>query len=101
MSGGSFGYAYEHAVQFAKDLEDKLSAAAERASDAQECPPEFEPETNEKLRHIAALARHVGALMKEAEWLYSGDNGEESFARNLQEMPQLEFKDQPPRKKSE
>jgi hypothetical protein len=91
MSGGSFGYAYSHVQEFADDLENKLKVAAEAEPDAEEAPVAFEPETTAKLQHIAKLARHVGALMKEVDWLYSGDNGEESFARNLQKLPQLEF----------
>jgi len=39
-----------------------------------------------KLSEIAAFADYVGALMKEAEWLYSGDTGEDTFTQRVREI---------------
>jgi predicted house-cleaning noncanonical NTP pyrophosphatase (MazG superfamily) len=86
MSGGSFDYAFYRAQDFADKLEEKLESAATESEP-------FEPATLEKLAHIAKVARHVSHLMKEAEYLYSGDNGEESFAKNLAKLPELVFKE--------
>ena len=39
-----------------------------------------------KLAEIAAFADYVGALMKEAEWLYSGDTGEDTFMCRVHDL---------------
>lgn len=69
MSGGSFNYAFMTVAQFAEELEVKLT----------ENRYGFELPTNKKLTEILALAGYTAALMREVEWLYSGDTGEESF----------------------
>jgi hypothetical protein len=46
----------------------------------------WEPEVAAKLAEIAALVDHVAKLAREAEWLYSGDTGEETFMRRVQEI---------------
>lgn len=80
MSGGSFDYAYSRVEGFAGELADKLAR-----NDVEEDGWKygFEPATVAKLREIEALARKAAALMKEAEWLYSGDTGDESFMKRV------------------
>lgn len=77
MSGGSFDYAYRHAHLFAEELDARI------ASGMQE---EFWPETLAKLREIVALARYTAKMMREAEWLYSGDTSDESFLERVGEI---------------
>ncbi len=93
MSGGSFDHAYGRVEEFADSLERKLRAAAEPApagpredGEDHERPEAFIPAVTARLQHVERMARHLSALMKEVEWLYSGDNGEESFLRNYAEL---------------
>ena len=39
-----------------------------------------------KLAEIAAFADYIAALMKEAEWLYSGDTGEDTFIERMKQI---------------
>lgn len=71
MSGGSFNYAYHSVENFAEELKS-----------ANDCN-RFNPKTMEKLRGIEKLAVYTAKLMKEAEYLYSGDTGNDSFAERI------------------
>lgn len=75
MSGGSFGYAFRRVEEFVEDLE-KLMEEGE----------EFEVVTMKALEEIKELVRIAAKFMKEVEWLYSGDNGEETFCKRLEEI---------------
>lgn len=89
MSGGSFDYAFCRVDQFAAELCMRLDEH-DQVNEWGDKPNEFGPETLAKLREIEYLARHVAKLMKEAEWLYSGDTGEESFMRRVGEIREAE-----------
>ena len=84
MSGGSFDYAYLRMSQFADDLGDKLDSAGTMVHGwhVEKWPPDVES----KLREIAAAALHVSKLAKEAEWLYSGDTGEDIFMERVKKI---------------
>jgi hypothetical protein len=77
MSGGSFDYAYRHMVEFAEELRDMLSQQGQR-KDGWEVGT-WEPQVAAKLAEIAAIVDHAAKLAREAEWLYSGDTGEDTF----------------------
>jgi hypothetical protein len=81
MSGGSFDYAYGHVAQFADELENKLDTAGVEGFD-----PWNSPEVVARLRRLVIDARRVSALMKEAEWLYSGDTGEDTFSKRVAKL---------------
>jgi hypothetical protein len=81
MSGGSFDYAYRHMVEFAEELRDMLSQQGQR-KDGWEVGT-WKPEVATKLAEIAALVDHVAKLAREAEWLYSGDTGEDTFTERV------------------
>ena len=85
MSGGSFDYAYGRVDQFADELGVRLDKHA-KSNEYGETPYNFEPATREKLREIEALARHTAKMMKEAEWLFSGDTSDESFMERVLEI---------------
>lgn len=85
MSGGSFDYAYGRVDQFADELGVRLDEH-DRKNEYGETPYDFEPATLAKLREIEALARHTAKMMKEAEWLYSGDTSDESFMARVREI---------------
>ena len=77
MSGGSFDYAYRRMMDFADDLRDKLAKQGQ-VVDGWEVGT-WEPAVAAKLAEIAARVDHAATLAKAAEWLYSGDTGEETF----------------------
>ncbi len=83
MSGGSFNYAYGLVEKFAYDLGHRL----DRNNDQDEWGHayEFSDETVHALRNIENLAFRLAKLMRETEWLYSGDHSEESFLRLIDE----------------
>ena len=76
MSGGSFDYAYSKVNYFVDDLDDKLN------------DPEyvFSPEVMTKLREIKAIAENTSQLMRAVEWLYSGDDSEETFMEKVKKV---------------
>ena len=76
MSGGSFDYAYLRVTQFADELQDKLTNDDHGLS----------PEAIDALTVIAAEARRVAELMRSAEWLWSGDYGEDTFFKKVKEV---------------
>ena len=77
MSGGSFDYAYRHMTDFADDLRCKLAQQGVIVDGGK--VGTWEPQVAAKLAEIAALVDHAAKLAKEAEWLYSGDTGEDTF----------------------
>lgn len=85
MSGGSFDYACYRVDQFADELGLRLDEFDKKDEWGYQ-PNKFEPATLAKLREIEALARHTAKLMKEAEWLYSGDTGDDSFMERVREI---------------
>jgi hypothetical protein len=88
MSGGSFNYAYNRVVEFADDLAHKLDNhdAIDRYG---ETPYNFNQVVLDKLREIEYIARYAAILMREAEWLYSGDTSETSFLKNVTEIERI------------
>ena len=81
MSGGSFDYAYRRMMDFADDLRDMLSQQGQR-KDGWEVGT-WEPAVATKLAEIAAIVDHAAKLAREAEWLYSGDTGEDTFMQRV------------------
>ena len=85
MSGGSFDYAYMRVLQFADDLAVRLDEF-DKVDQWGDEPNNFEQATRDKLAVIEANARYTAALMREAEWLYSGDTGDDSFMKRVAEI---------------
>ena len=80
MSGGAFDYSYSRVFQFADNLKSVLDSASTEGY----C--RYTPAVTAKLREIVDTARRCAALMKEAEWLYSGDTGENTFLDRVREI---------------
>lgn len=87
MSGGSFNYAYQKVYDFADELRNKIDENSKPDSYG-EVRYGYDGQTIFRLRQIEEMARKTAALMKEAEWLYSGDTGPETFAARL-DLPDL------------
>jgi len=79
MSGGSFDYAYENPAQFADELENKLD-------DVRPDTQQFAPAVTARLWLLVVEARRLSRLMREAEWLYSGDTGEDTFSKRVAKL---------------
>lgn len=76
MSGGSFDYAYNKVDTFVNEL----------VSCIEEDKQTLNPETIDRLKQVAAMSSLAAKLMKEAEWLYSGDTGEDTFCKRVEEL---------------
>jgi hypothetical protein len=87
MSGGHFDYAYQKVIYFARQLERELDMQGE-PRDVNDGVPEygFVPATVALLREILTDVRLASQLMHEAEWLFSGDTGDETFAQRVAEI---------------
>ena len=84
MSGGSFDYAYRRMMDFADDLRCKL--AQQGMIDEGWAYGTWEPAVAVKLEEISHLVDHAAKLAKEAEWLYSGDTGEDTFMERVEKI---------------
>lgn len=89
MSGGSFQYAYSHTRDFADKLADLLDDPHGKDRDGYEKSP-FPPAVLAKLAEIQRLAELCAKLMKEAEWLYSCDTGDDTFMERVAEIEATE-----------
>lgn len=83
MSGGSFNYSYQRALDFADALDVKLSRFDEVDGWGNK-RYHFSPEVLDKLHLAVSYIRGAANLMKEVEWLYSGDTGEAWFLKKME-----------------
>jgi len=81
MSGGSFDYAYSRVLHFAEELRAKIANNGKENDYGEKC--EFSAQTIARLQSIVEDAERTAKLMKAAEWLYSGDTGENGFAASV------------------
>lgn len=82
MSGGAFDYAYCKVLSFADDLALRLDTHDEN-DDCGNTPNEFSQHVLAKLKEIEIECRKTASMMREVEWLYSGDTSEDSFMRRV------------------
>ncbi len=84
MSGGSFNYEYSRMQDFADDLRERLTQQGQVVDGWK--VGIWEPAVATKLAEIAELVDHVAKLAREAEWLYSGDTGEDTFTERVSKI---------------
>lgn len=84
MSGGSFDYAYSRVEQFAEELRAKIANNGKENDHGEKC--EFSAQTIARLQSIVEDAERTAKLMKAAEWLYSGDTGEDDLAASVADV---------------
>lgn len=84
MSGGSFDYAYWKVDEFADTLRNYIDANDTKDKDgwSYNLPAEVIAKLTPLVREASILARK----MKEAEWLYSGDTGPDTFLQRMSEI---------------
>ena len=73
MSGGAFDYSFTTVNQFVDDLDEKLKDPEWR----------FSSKVKKKLNQILKQAIFFSETMREVEWLYSGDTGEDTFLERI------------------
>ena len=83
MSGGSFDYACYRTMQFADELRNKLQEQGKDPLGEGWPNATWQTDVACRLSEIAAFSDYVGALMKEVEWLYSGDTAEATFTERV------------------
>jgi hypothetical protein len=82
MSGGSFNYAFGLLYDFADELASRIENH-DKPNEYGELPYSFDPPTLAKLREILQLACYTADLMRQVEWLYSGDIGVDTFMESV------------------
>ena len=85
MSGGSFDYAYSRVNIFADELGNKIDNT-DILNEWGEKPNSFSPEVVAKLREIQTITVRTAKLMREVEWFYSSDTGEDTFLSRVSEI---------------
>jgi len=76
LSGGHFGYIQHQMDECAEQLERELA-------DPESYAGRMEPNTHESLRLCARTLREAAIRLHRADWLLSGDDGEESYHKRL------------------
>jgi len=82
MSGGAFDYAYEKVLSFADSLREEIERNNIPDSTYGFCNS-FSGSTILYMKDIEIISRICASLMKEVEWLYSADTGEDTFTNNV------------------
>jgi hypothetical protein len=88
MSGGHFndnGYIYYRVYEFADELESAIQNN-DRVDDPDYYSPRYSKEVIGYLKPKVEEIRKMAKLMKEIDYLYSGDHGEDSFMRIVRGM---------------
>lgn len=88
MSGGHFDYNCFRIYEFAEDLQREIDQNDDKTIDSwgNAVGFEFSKETIERLQTVQKIIEIAGNLAKETEWLYSGDHGEETYIRLIDEI---------------
>ena len=84
MSGGHFDYNCYNISRFAEDLKEDI--AINNVKDEYGYSYDYLPETITRLNVIQQIIESAGKLAYAAEWLYSGDYGEETFADDVDKI---------------
>lgn len=78
MSGGSFNYAYLRVDDFVSELKSRMEDAM--------AITDLDSKVDTKLIEIRKQAQKTADLMKEVEWLFSGDTGNETFLERVKQI---------------
>lgn len=84
MSGGHFDYAYSRVNMFCEDLEMEIVEQGKTVDGCQHLV--LSEPVEKKLKEILKYCSRASEYMREAEWLYSGDTGDESFMERIKEI---------------
>jgi hypothetical protein len=84
MSGGAFDYNCFKISQFAEELKNKIDE--NDVENEYGYAFRYSEETIEKLLHCQRVIELAGKLAHEIEWLYSGDIGEDTFLKRIENL---------------
>ena len=87
MSGGHFnsnGYIYYRVYEFADELENEIQN--NNRPDEYNYAPEYKEEVIQFLKCKVEEIRKLAKIMKEIDYLYSGDHGEDTFMKVVKEQ---------------
>ena len=90
MSGGHFNYAYSRMSELAEELKHEIDINDDTTQNqyGEARGYGFGKDTIERLTVIHSLIETAVKLAREVEWLYSGDHGEESFNKLVDQICQ-------------
>jgi hypothetical protein len=88
MSGGHFNYNCFRISDFADELQHEIATNDDETEDDFGCTRgnQYDEKTIANLKAAHAIIKKAGELAREVEWLYSGDHGEDSFNKLMDEM---------------
>ncbi|HAR37925.1 MAG TPA: hypothetical protein DCS09_04745 [Porphyromonadaceae bacterium] len=88
MSGGHFNYGCFRISQFADELKHEIDTNDDESTNeyGETIGEGLSPETIQRVTKAHKTIELAGKLAREIEWLYSGDHGEESFCRLVDEI---------------
>lgn len=87
MSGGHFnsnGYIYYQVYQFADELENEIENNNKK--DEYGYAPEYSDEVISVLQKYIPELKKLSSIMKHIDYLYSGDHGEDSFLKRIEDI---------------
>lgn len=99
MSGGTFNYKQYVIDEIADEIDVliRFQGKTESGSYGIYTFEEFEPRVEEKLKEAVGILRKAAIYAQRVDWYLSGDDGDESFLRRLEEdLTKLE-RDEPDR----
>lgn len=77
MSGGHFDYSYHRVNEFTDRLE--MDIKNNKKEDEYGYSYDYSDETIYNLTRVLHFSKMLSEIMKEVEWMYSGDTGEDDF----------------------
>lgn len=83
MSGGAFDYAFSRVDSFACELQNRLDER-DRKDEWGYTPNAVSDTAFAALKEIQREAERLAKLMREVEWFYSGDTGEDTFLARVE-----------------
>ena len=85
MSGEHFDNISSHLESFIEQLSSELKDHA-IPNEYGDTPYDYSPEVLQVVGDVLSKTSYLKKLIREVELLYSGDNGEESFLRAIEEL---------------
>ncbi len=86
MSGGSFDYSYFRVQHFREQLDSYLIKKCYDDDDRSDFIDSLKEKTIKKLKVVSMLCLLAETLMKDTEWLFSGDSSEDNWTDITGEM---------------
>lgn len=87
MSGGHFDYAFCRISDLATELDYEIKINDQKIDDAAGIYPQnLTPDALYRMKATLSLLQMAADLAHAAEWIYSGDDGDDAFIRKYEEI---------------